>query len=66
MNHQDIVSIVNPCDPYHFIPAFGLGRRDYARGEYRNPYCPDSPDAQAWDRGLVAEMLIQRLIENPN
>jgi hypothetical protein len=63
MTDQFLSTIVSNYQPYHLYPAFTEGRKAYARGEYRNPHMPDCVEAQAWDRGVEAEMCIQRLRE---
>jgi hypothetical protein len=50
------IKIVSQYRPYDQYPAFAEGRRAYARGNYRNAYNPNGVDAQAWHRGLEAEM----------
>ena len=57
------IDIIRQYQPYDQLPAFAQGRRAYARGDYRNPYDADSVDAQAWDRGLQAEMQIEQSLE---
>jgi hypothetical protein len=42
--------------PYHTMPAFQRGIV-----EQRNPFDPNSVEAQAWDRGAEYRMRMERL-----
>ena len=37
--------------PYCRFPAFDKGFAAYEGGNFRNPYDPNTADAEAWDRG---------------
>jgi hypothetical protein len=41
-------------DPYHIMPEFDEGIRDYIEGRHKNPYTGPRQGlaAQAWDSGL--------------
>jgi hypothetical protein len=45
------------------MPAFDLGAAAYGEGNYNNPHCADSVEAQAWDRGLAYAAKLDRMWE---
>jgi hypothetical protein len=46
--------------PYHAMPAFQKGAKDWKDGQYANPFNENSVEAQAWDRGALATTMFTR------
>jgi hypothetical protein len=55
--------IIEEYGAYSKLEAFWRGYQDYMAGRFcEEPYSADSPDAQAYDRGLEAAMRTMRKV----